>query len=62
MCAILAGVLLQYLDPYGTGRLVLFELSVGTAQVWRGFELLPFTVLGVLGGIFGHIFQRLNNE
>lgn len=30
------------------------------SQVWRGFELIPFIFLGVIGGIFGHYFIRFN--
>lgn len=79
VCAIVAAVTLQYIDPYGTGRwakrvasdvfgarllilhvirLVLFQVTA--SQVYRGFELIPFVFLGVIGGVFGHYFVRLN--
>lgn len=38
--------------------LVLFQVTA--SQIWRGFELIPFVMLGVFGGIFGHYFIRLN--
>lgn len=58
VCAIVAAVTLQYIDPYNTGKLVLFQVT--TSQVWRGFELIPWLLLGVLGGLFGAAFIRLN--
>lgn len=58
VCAIVAAVTLQYIDPFNTGKLVLFEVT--TSQVWRGFELIPWTILGVLGGMWGAWFIHLN--
>lgn len=37
---------------------MLFQVTA--SQVWRGFELIPFVLLGVIGGVFGHYFIRLN--
>jgi chloride channel 3/4/5 len=48
------------MDPFGTGKLVLFEVT--TSQVWRGFELIPWLFMGVCGGIYGHVFIRSNLE
>jgi chloride channel 3/4/5 len=48
------------MDPFGTGKLVLFEVT--TSQVWRGFELIPWLFMGVCGGVFGHFFIRTNLE
>ncbi|GAA5926868.1 uncharacterized protein JCM15063_000391 [Sporobolomyces koalae] len=60
VCAITAAVTLQYIDPFNTGKLVLFQVTA--TQVWRGFELIPWLFLGVLGGIWGAGFIRLNEE
>ena len=38
--------------------LVLFQVT--TSQIWRGFELIPFVFLGVIGGVFGYYFIRFN--
>lgn len=35
----IAAMALQYIDPFGTGRLVLFEVK-GFGDTWRGFELV----------------------
>ncbi|GAA5827847.1 hypothetical protein JCM5353_005667 [Sporobolomyces roseus] len=60
VCAITAAVTLQYIDPFNTGKLVLFQVTA--TQVWRGFELIPWLFLGVIGGIWGAWFIRLNEE
>lgn len=60
VCAIVAAVTLQYIDPFNTGRLVLYQLTA--SQVFRGFELIPWLFLGVAGGLWGTLFIRLNEE
>ncbi|GAA5982488.1 hypothetical protein JCM11641_006131 [Rhodosporidiobolus odoratus] len=60
VCAIVAAVTLQYIDPFNTGKLALF--AVTASQVWRGFELVPWLLLGICGGIWGAWFIRLNEE
>jgi len=60
VCAIVAAVTLQYIDPFNTGKLALF--AVTASQVWRGFELVPWLLLGVAGGIWGAWFIRINDE
>lgn len=60
VCAVVAAITLQYVDPYNTGRLVLFQVT--SSQIWRSFELIPWAFLGVCGGIWGAFFIRLNEE
>ncbi|BGP17587.1 chloride channel [Rhodosporidiobolus nylandii] len=60
ICAVVAAVTLQYIDPFNTGKLALFQVTA--SQVWRGFELVPWLFLGVCGGIWGMWFIRLNEE
>ncbi|KAM0786435.1 hypothetical protein ACM66B_001899 [Microbotryomycetes sp. NB124-2] len=60
VCAVVAAITLQYIDPLNTGRLVLFQAK--SSQIWRGFELIPFVMLGVLGGLWGTWFARLNAD
>ncbi|OBZ72186.1 H(+)/Cl(-) exchange transporter 3 [Grifola frondosa] len=38
--SVLAAVCLQYIDPFGTSKLVLFQVTE-SSTVWRGFELVP---------------------
>jgi chloride channel 3/4/5 len=50
-CAIAAALLLQWLDPFNTGKLVQFQITYH--HQWSYFELLPFAALGALGGLVG---------
>ncbi len=43
-----AAVSLQYIDPFGTAKLVLFQVT-GSDEPWRFFELIPWGILGVIG-------------
>lgn len=60
VCAVVAAITFQYIDPFNTGKLVLFQVT--SSQVWRGFELIPWLFLGVCGGVWGVCFIRLNEE
>ena len=37
--SVIAAVSLQYIDPFGTSKLVLFQVSE-SGTTWRGFELV----------------------
>ena len=58
VCAMIAAVTLQAFNPFHTGKIVLFQVRYTTG--WYGFELIPFMLLGTLGGLFGAFFIRLN--
>ncbi|EEH40160.2 voltage-gated chloride channel (ClcA) [Paracoccidioides lutzii Pb01] len=55
-CCIAAALSLKFLNPYGTGKIVLFEVRYESD--WQVFELLIFTLLGVLGGAAGALFIK----
>ncbi|KAJ7065210.1 Cl-channel protein [Mycena amicta] len=57
----IAAVALQWVNPFGTSKLVLFQVTNGS-DTWRAFELIPWLTLGVIGGILGSILIRLNVE
>ncbi|KAL1923502.1 uncharacterized protein VTP21DRAFT_8482 [Calcarisporiella thermophila] len=57
-CALVASVVLQLMNPFRTGKLVLFQVSYD--RNWHGFEMIFFVILGVLGGLFGAFFTHLN--
>ncbi|KIK67362.1 hypothetical protein GYMLUDRAFT_37467 [Collybiopsis luxurians FD-317 M1] len=57
-CAMIAAITLKLLNPFGTGKLVLFQVTYD--KDWYGFELLPFVILGVFGGVYGAYFCKLN--
>jgi chloride channel 3/4/5 len=47
---------LKFLDPYGTGKIVLFEVRY--LSDWKLFEMVVFIFLGVLGGAVGALFIK----
>ncbi|KAL2370817.1 hypothetical protein RJ035_002283 [Blastomyces gilchristii] len=55
-CCIAAALSLKFLNPYGTGKIVLFEVRY--VSDWKVFELLIFMLLGVLGGASGALFIK----
>ena len=46
-CAMIAAFTLKYMNPFGTGHLVMFYVEYDTP--WKLFELVPFIFLGALG-------------
>ncbi|KAF8661351.1 hypothetical protein AX16_001446 [Volvariella volvacea WC 439] len=58
----IAAVSLQWVNPFGTGKLVLFQVSSNITDIWRAFELIPWLTLGVIGGVLGTLLIKLNVE
>ncbi|KAL9942502.1 hypothetical protein ACHAO5_007881 [Verticillium nonalfalfae] len=58
VCAMTAAVMLQALDPFRTEKLVLYEAEVSTE--WTDFEIIPYAILGIIGGIYGGLFIKAN--
>ncbi|KFA46557.1 hypothetical protein S40293_08415 [Stachybotrys chartarum IBT 40293] len=58
VCAMTAAVVLQAFDPFRSGKLVLYQTKYSTD--WNGFELIPYAILGVFGGIYGGLFIKAN--
>ncbi|KAJ2394741.1 glycerol ethanol, ferric requiring protein [Coemansia sp. RSA 2559] len=58
LCALVATVSLQTMNPFWTGKLVLFQATYD--RDWHFFELLFFALLGVFGGVYGGLCIRLN--
>lgn len=55
-CCIVAALGLKFLNPYGTNKIVLFEVRYLSS--WRVFELFWFAFLGVAGGLAGALFIK----
>ncbi|KAL8834832.1 MAG: hypothetical protein Q9170_003574 [Blastenia crenularia] len=55
-CCIVASLFLKFLNPYKTGKIVIFEVRYATD--WRFFEIFIFILLGVLGGALGALFIK----
>ncbi|KAI1854457.1 hypothetical protein JX265_007672 [Neoarthrinium moseri] len=58
VCAMTAAVMLQAFDPFRSGKLVLYQVKY--TSNWHGFELVPFAILGIMGGIYGGLFIKVN--
>ncbi|KAH9832582.1 Cl-channel protein [Rhodofomes roseus] len=59
--SVIAAMALQYIDPFGTSKLVLFQVQItDETTVWRAFELIPWLFLSVLGGFLGSLLIKLN--
>lgn len=58
VCAMVAAVTLQAFDPFRTGQLSIYQVTYHTG--WHGFEIVPFALLGILGGLYGGLFVKLN--
>ncbi|CAO1618827.1 unnamed protein product [Sympodiomycopsis kandeliae] len=57
-CAMIAAAVLRFLDPFGTGKIVLFQVSYD--KDWQFREMPFFVILGIFGGLYGAIFTKLN--
>ncbi|KAK0539110.1 hypothetical protein OC835_001245 [Tilletia horrida] len=57
-CAMIAAATLRAIDPFGTGKIVLFQVTYDKEWAWG--ELPFFVLLGVFGGIYGAYFTKLN--
>ncbi|KAJ5964832.1 Cystathionine beta-synthase core [Penicillium vulpinum] len=58
-CCIAATLSLKFLNPYGTGKIVLFEVRY--LSDWQIFELFIFILLGVMGGAAGALFIKASS-
>ena len=55
-CCIAATLSLKFLNPYGTGKCVIFKVEY--LSDWRLFEMVVFILLGMLGGVLGALFIK----
>ncbi|KAI1423813.1 chloride channel [Xylaria sp. FL1777] len=59
-CCIVAALSLKFLNPYGTHKIVLFEVRYKID--WEWFELAVFIVVGILGGAAGALFIKASRR
>ncbi|KAJ2068513.1 hypothetical protein GGI16_009543, partial [Coemansia sp. S142-1] len=57
-CALVAALVLKAYNPFGSGKLVLFQTTYDMDYHW--FEMLAFVIIGIFGGLYGALFCRLN--
>lgn len=58
LCALASTVALSFMNPFRTGKLVLFQVEY--SRNWHFFELLFYVVIGVFGGLYGEYVVRYN--
>ncbi|KAL1998669.1 hypothetical protein VTN02DRAFT_5768 [Thermoascus thermophilus] len=58
-CCIAAALSLKFLNPYETGKIVLFEVRY--LSDWEMFEIILFILLGILGGAAGALFIKASS-
>ncbi|XP_044721111.1 voltage gated chloride channel domain-containing protein [Hirsutella rhossiliensis] len=46
------------LDPFRSGKLVLYQTKYSVD--WHGFEIVPYALLGIFGGVYGGLFIKAN--
>ncbi|XP_058790647.1 H(+)/Cl(-) exchange transporter 5 isoform X2 [Phymastichus coffea] len=57
-CALVAAFVLRSINPFGNKHSVLFFVEYNNP--WIFFELIPFIILGIIGGIIGTLFIKAN--
>lgn len=55
-CCITAALTLKFLNPYGTHKIVMFQVRY--TLDWEYFELASFILVGILGGMAGALFIK----
>ncbi|KAJ7282794.1 Cl-channel protein [Mycena rebaudengoi] len=57
-CALMATVTLSAMNPFRTGKLVLFQVTYD--RDWHFFEIIFFIILGIFGGLYGAFIVKFN--
>ncbi|RWS27196.1 H(+)/Cl(-) exchange transporter 3-like isoform X1 [Leptotrombidium deliense] len=57
-CALVAAFVLRGINPFGNEHVVMFYVDY--TRPWVLFELIPFVLLGVIGGVLGSLFIKAN--
>ncbi|KAI7905616.1 chloride channel [Cokeromyces recurvatus] len=57
-CAMIATIVLQFMNPFRTGKLVMFQVSYD--RDWHFFEYLFVVFIGLFGGLYGELVIKYN--
>ncbi|KAL5631205.1 hypothetical protein ACGC1H_006896 [Rhizoctonia solani] len=57
-CALVATVTLSAMNPFRTGKLVLFQVTYD--RDWHFFEIIFFVIIGIFGGLYGVLVVKFN--
>ncbi|KIM69533.1 hypothetical protein SCLCIDRAFT_1207982 [Scleroderma citrinum Foug A] len=58
VCALVATFTLSVMNPFRTGKLVLFQVTY--SRSWHFFEIIFWVIIGIFGGIYGAFVVKLN--
>lgn len=58
LCALASTVALSFMNPFRTGKLVLFQVEY--SHNWHYFEIPFFVLIGLFGGLYGEYVVRFN--
>lgn len=58
LCALAATVALSFMNPFRTGKLVLFQVSYD--RDWHYFEIFFYIIIGIFGGLYGAFVIKYN--
>lgn len=59
-CCIVAALTLKFLNPYGTHKIVMFQVHYSVD--WEYFEIATFIAVGILGGAAGALFIKASRH
>ncbi|GLB37818.1 putative chloride channel [Lyophyllum shimeji] len=57
-CALVATFTLSAMNPFRTGKLVLFQVTYD--RDWHFFEIIFYVILGIFGGLYGAFVVKFN--
>ncbi|KAH0826459.1 chloride channel [Lanmaoa asiatica] len=60
VCALVATFTLSVMNPFRTGKLVLFQVTY--SRSWHFFEIIVFVILGIFGGLYGAFMVKFNMQ
>ncbi|KAH8993320.1 voltage-gated chloride channel [Lactarius hatsudake] len=60
LCALVATVTLSAMNPFRTGKLVMFQVTYN--RDWHFFEIMFFVILGIFGGLYGAFVIKFNMQ
>ncbi|PVV02997.1 hypothetical protein BB560_002538 [Smittium megazygosporum] len=58
-CALVAAIVLRTYDPFGTGKIVMFQVFYN--HNYSLFEMPFFFLIGIFGGLWGALYVKLNS-
>lgn len=58
ICALVATVTLSAMNPFHTGKLVMFQVTYD--RDWHFFEIIFFVIIGIFGGVYGAFVIKFN--